>query len=160
MRAWGGSSSTLAWNLRFDPVAFIAAAAAGCPYFTFVDDLLAAVRGPGHTLLMYLALLAATKRVGLVVADHTCVQVAISDPGPAIQEALAPFPLDLVTLHDNRLCLSKGPTRLYADLLLKAGLVSERQLTVFTTPCKCKAKHAVVPATHVAGWADALATQQ
>ena len=64
----------MAWNLGFDPIAFIAAAAAGCPYFTFVDDLLAAVRGPGHALLMCLALLAATKRVGLAVADHRAAE--------------------------------------------------------------------------------------
>ena len=42
----------------------------------FVDDLLCMIYGPGHALLAYLCLLAATKLGNLKVADHHCVMAS------------------------------------------------------------------------------------
>ena len=69
----GGPLSLLAWNIGFDPVVWGTVLAACCEALAYVDDLLANVHGPGHLLLTYLTLLAATYKACLAIEDHVCV---------------------------------------------------------------------------------------
>ena len=96
----GGPTSSLTWCLGFDPVAWIAAAAALCRVIIYVDDLLALIRGAGQAALVYLALLAATKAAGLTVEEHGSVAASSSKGFAAAAEALKAFPV--VVHHDPR----------------------------------------------------------
>ena len=88
----GGPASLFTWALCFDPVSWIAMVAAGCKNLLYVDDLLGKVKGPGQTLLLYLALLASTHAAGLRVEDHDCVVVHLKAPQRAVMLALKCFP--------------------------------------------------------------------
>ena len=119
----GGPSSSLTWCLAFDPVAWIAAAVALCWVATSVDDLLALIRGAGHAVLAYLALLAATKAAGFQVEDHSCVDVRASVGFTVASEALGVFPVTVRRdpAGADAFCISEGPVELYVRILTHAG---------------------------------------
>ena len=127
----------------------IADVAAVCPELIYVDDLLALVFGPGHTVLVYLALLAATKMAGLVVEDHSCVAVFVPRGRRVAQHLLSPFPIVAHTEEGSGegFWLRSGPVDLYVAVLRALGAIPAGiDITTFRTVCHCKAKHALVPA--------------
>ena len=103
----GGPASLFTWALCFEPVAWIAMVAAGCSNLLYVDDLLGKVRGPGQTLLLYMALLAATHTAGLKVEDHDCVTVYLDVPQRVVAQALG-FPYSRPCCEWRRTLLDPG----------------------------------------------------
>lgn len=152
----GGPASLFTWAFGFDPVAWIAQVAAACSNLLYVDDLLGQTRGPGQTLLLYLALLAATKLASLKVEDHSCVTVA----GPDYHSAVALLRAFLVQLHEGEhscFSMSEGPVEIYRQILIIGGDWSPNDLQIYRRECRCKTKHGLVPAGAHAQWAAALA---
>ena len=143
------------WGLCFDPVAWIAANAAGCESRLFVDDLEGETRGPAQTVLLYLALLCATKIAGLVVEDHHCVTLRGPNHAHA-RHLLKQFPVKVHLQGDGGFLIEEGPTSIYAAILRASGGWREEELVITARRCRCKTKHALVPAGEHALWAEAL----
>ena len=143
-------------GLGFDPVAWIAKMAAHCDNKLFVDDLLGLAFGPGQTLLLYLALLASTKRAGLKVEDHHCVSVRRPNRARAAQ-VLQCFPVILRPYNNDGFCMSEGPVEIYAQILVISNCCNVGDLQTIRRPCKCKTKHGLVPAALHSEWAASLA---
>lgn len=140
----GGPVSLLSWNLNFDPAAWLTQLASGCGNLTYVDDLLGRTRGPGQTLLLYLCLLAATKRVGLRVDDHRCISATINATPDAVASALEPFPIE-VSGEAGATLVQHGPVEVYCLLLQSLGIASGDGYRLQRAPCKCRTKHKAVP---------------
>ena len=152
----GGPASLFTWALCFDPVAWIAKVAAACENLLYVDDLLAKTEGPGQTLLLYLAILAAIKQAGLKVEDHTCVTVS----GPnyrRVAEILAVFPVTLTEDIQGGFTMTDGPVEVYLQILLHYEVCRNEDVVIIRERCRCKTKHALVPAREHQSWAAALA---
>ena len=125
----GGPGSTFTWNLCFDPIFSIAAQAANCGCLTYVDDLLGNIRGPGHVLLFYLALLVATHAAGLVVEDHNCVWISFPTGKALAAALLAPFPVqveDHGPVGEGGFPSGEGPQRSMAAFCPSPGPTSGR----------------------------------
>ena len=155
----GGPASTLTWELGFDPVSWVAGMAAMCALLVYVDDLLALVVGPGHAMLLYLSLLAATNEAGLSVEDHSCSAVHVSHGRAVATEALAPFPVVVRAgpFGDDSFTIDTGPVEVYLDILRIAQILpSQHRAVIVRHHCTCQAKHALVPAHHTRLWAAAL----
>ena len=155
----GGPLSPLTWCMAFDPICWIAGMAAMCELLGYVDDLLALVFGPGHAMLIYLALLAATKAAGLVVEDHCCAWWVGSAGFDVAKELLAPFPTTVTPGPDgtDSFTITGGPVDVYVQLLRMAHALPDGcQLRRCSRPCRCKAKHLLVPACRIGDWAASL----
>ena len=152
----GGPASLFTWAFCFDPVAWIAKMAAACETLLYVDDLLGETRGPGQTLLLYMALLAATKRAGLRVEEHVCVTIY----GPNYKlaaEILACFPVRITETGQGRFAMTDGPVEVYLKILVYHNVCPMEEVRIIKERCRCKTKHALVPARDQERWAVALA---
>ena len=121
-----------------------------------MDDVAGLTRGPGPTLLLYLALLVATHLAGLVVEDHRCVELR----GPRGQEAaelLRCFPSPCRALADGGVLLAYGPVEVFGRLLVATGAWTWGELQLTRRLCRCKTKHGLIPAAQHGLWALSLA---
>ena len=91
----GGPPHLLTWNLKLDPIVWIAQVAACCRALAYVDDLLTKVFGLGQLLLSYLTLLAAANLASLSIEKHTCAQVVVTHGREEAQRVLSAFPTGL-----------------------------------------------------------------
>ena len=130
--------------------------AAHCDNKLFVDDLLGLIFGPGQTLLLYIALLASTKRAGLKVEDHHCVSV-LGPKRAEVAQLLQGFPVTLQPHNNDGFCMSEGPVEIYAQVLVMSNCCNAGDLRIIRKPCKCKTKHGLVPAALHSEWARSLA---
>ena len=153
----GNPMSPLTWILAFDPVIWILEVAASCEALGYVDDLLTKVFGPGHLILCYLLLLAATKKAGLAVEDHSCVSATCSRGYEGARTLLRAFPTRLVPGNHDGFDISLGPVELYLEILVEGGVIQRDDIvSLRKNRCQRKTKHAVVPAHSQALWARAL----
>ena len=152
----GGPASPCSWSMSFDPISWLAQVAAGCLNNTYVDDLEGETWGPGQALLLYLCLLAAAKLADLRVADHGCVRCSCPR-GAAAAHLLACFPGQVQVDQWDRGLLNHGPVDVLGEILCAHGGWAPQDLDIHRTQCRCKTKHCLIPSSHHALWAEALA---